>query len=355
MDLKGIQMNNLRVLVTGVGAFAAPSIIKNYKIIEERNIYIVGVDIKPAESNKYIDKYYQYKKPIDNDYIDTLLNICIKEKIDFVIPLVDDELLILSKNKKKFKDNNITICINDSEKIELVQNKYSLYKYLEKENIEVPRSFCFSTIEELQEGCKILGFPKNKVCYKPIISSGSRGFRVVEDDLDYEEYLFKEKADSKYISMDYLIESMKKCNNIPEMMLMEYIDGALYNVNVLAKDGEVLYTVAGKVLDFAFGNTIKCQIENNTEVLEYCKRVTQLLKLDGNIGFEVAYTTDMKLKLIEINVRVQGQIFSSTLAGVNLPYLELKSYLDEDLPKNCNIKEITMVRYLEDIVISDKG
>lgn len=344
-------MSDLRILVTGAGSITAPSIIKNYKVVKERNIYVVGVDIKPMVSNKYIDKYYQYKRPSDKEYISVLLDICKKEKIDFVIPLVDDELLVLSKHKKEFKDNNITICINNPDKIELVQNKYNLYNYLEKENILVPKTIKFSTVEELLTGCKLLEFPEKEVCYKPIISSGSRGFKIIKNNLDYEEYLFKEKPDSKYISIDYLVDSMKKCKNVPEMMLMEYVSGDLYNVNILAKEGKVLYSVAGKVLDFAIGNTIKCKIENNTEVLKYCEKITELLKLNGNVGFEVAYTDDKKLKLIEINIRVQGQIYSSTLAGINFPYLELKYYLGENLPTNLMVSEITMVRYLEDIVL----
>ena len=56
-------MKDLRILVTGVGAIAAPSIIKNYKVVSERNIYVVGVDIKPSVTNKYIDK------PITNNTI----------------------------------------------------------------------------------------------------------------------------------------------------------------------------------------------------------------------------------------------------------------------------------------------
>ncbi len=47
-------MKDLRILVTGVGAIAASSIIKNYKVVDERNIYVVGVDIKPIVVNKYI-------------------------------------------------------------------------------------------------------------------------------------------------------------------------------------------------------------------------------------------------------------------------------------------------------------
>ena len=331
-------MNDLRILVTGVGAVVAPSIIKNYKVVEERNIYVVGVDIKPIVCNRYVDKYYQYKKPSDEDYIETLLHICIKEKIEFVIPLVDSELLILSKNRELFKNSNITICINDPDKIELVQNKYNLYKYLEKENFGVPKSIQFNSIDGLLKAFQQIEGVK---CYKPVISSGTRGFRIIKDDINYEDYLFGSKADSTYISMDYLIESMKKCKNIPQMMLMEYVSGDLYNVNVLANNGKTLYAVAGKVLGFGLGNTTKCKIENNSEVLEFCKNITRLLQLNGNIGFEVAYTNNNQLKLIEINIRVQGQIFSSTLAGVNFPYLELKYYLGEKLQKY-DIREITM-------------
>ena len=345
-------MNDLRVLVTGAGAIVAPSIIKNYKVVKERNIYVVGVDIKPTISNKYIDKYYQYKRPTDNDYISTLLDICKMENIDFIIPLVDEELLILSENRDVFKDNNIIVCVNDPSKIELSQNKHDLYKYLEKENIDVPKCVKFNSIGELLEGFKLLGYPNNTLCYKPVISSGSRGFKIIKDDINYEEYLFRQKPDSKFINYDFLIDSMKKCSYIPEMMLMEYVDGDLYNVNVLANNGEVLYSVAGRVIDFALGNTLKCKIENNNEVLSYCKKVTKLLRLDGNVGFEVAYDKNGILKLIEINIRVQGQIYSSTLAGVNFPYLELKYKLGEELP-NLDVQEITMSRYLEDIGLDE--
>lgn len=347
-------MNNLRILVTGCGAIVAPSIIKNYKEVKERNIYVVGVDIKKNVSNKYIDKFYQYKKASDEEYIPTLIKICKKEKINFIIPLVDDELLILAKNKERLREENIIVCINDSNKIELVQDKYKLYNFLKENNIDVPNNYKFETIKELENSCKLLGYPKNTLCYKPIISSGSRGFRIIKNNIDYENYLFNNKPNSKYIDYEFLIKSMKKCKNIPQMILMEYIEGDLYNVNVLANKGQTLYSVAGKVLDFEIGNTLKCKIENNKEVIEYCKKITKLLELDGNIGFEVAYDKNKVLKLIEINIRIQGQIYSSTLAGINFPYLELKYYLKEKLPDIIKPKEIIMSRYLEDIFLEEE-
>lgn len=271
-------MNDLRILVTGCGAIVAPSIIKNYKEVKERNIYVVGVDIKKNVSNKYIDKYYQYKKASDEEYIPTLIKICKKEKINFIIPLVDEELLILAKNKERLREENIIVCINDASKIELVQDKYKLYNFLKENNIDVPNNYKFETINELENSCKLLGYPKNTLCYKPIISSGSRGFRIIKNNIDYENYLFNNKPNSKYIDYEFLIKSMKKCKNIPQMILMEYIEGDLYNVNVLANKGQTLYSVAGKVLDFEIGNTLKCKIENNKEVIEYCKKNNKIIR-----------------------------------------------------------------------------
>ena len=230
----------------------------------------------------------------------------------------------------------------------MTQRKLNSFKTnsicLEKMNIEVPESYLFKDSKELLNKAKKLGFPKKEICYKPTRSSGSRGFKIIKNDINYEDFLFNQKPNSKYITMEYLVDTLNKCKNIPETMLMEYVEGDLYNVNVLASKGQTLYAVAGKVLDFALGNTIKCQIENNKEVLDYCSKIVEALELDGNVGLEVAYDSRRVLKLIEINIRVQGQIYSSTLAGINFPYLELKYYLQEELPKNKKNMEISILK-----------
>lgn len=341
-------MNDIRILVTGVGAIVASSILRSYKEVRERNIYIVGVDIKNIVKNKYIDAYYQYKRPTDEKYIETLIDICIKENVDFIVPLVDSELMVLSENREIFNKNNITLCLNDKEKIRLVQNKSELYRYLKDNNIEVPKYVLFNNVDGFLKGCNELNYPKETICFKPINSSGSRGFHIIKNDLDYEKYLFKEKPDSKYINYEFLINAMKKCQQIPNMMLMEYVPGDLFNVNVLADNGKIIYIIAGKVINFALGNTLECEIVESEEITNYCSKIVELLKLSGNIGFEVAYSKDGTLKLIEINIRIQGQIYSSTLAGINFPYYELKYYLKEELPSITNINLIRMVRYFED-------
>ena len=55
-------MKDIRVLVTGVGSTAAVSECRCFKEVKERNIYVVGTDIKERVPNLYIDKYQLFNK-----------------------------------------------------------------------------------------------------------------------------------------------------------------------------------------------------------------------------------------------------------------------------------------------------
>ena len=54
-----------------------------------------------------------------------------EENIDYLIPLVDQELELLAENKQLFSKYNTTICLNDKDKISLIQDKYKT------ENVDV--------------------------------------------------------------------------------------------------------------------------------------------------------------------------------------------------------------------------
>ena len=49
------------------------------------------------------DKYYIVPKMTSPDYVDTIIGICKKEKIDGVLSLIDPELSLLAKNEKLFE------------------------------------------------------------------------------------------------------------------------------------------------------------------------------------------------------------------------------------------------------------
>ena len=332
-------MKDVRILVTGVGSIASVSVCRCFKSVKERNIYVVGTDIKERVPNENIDKYYQNKRYDDQDLIKHLLYICKKEKIDLIMPLVDGELYPIAKHREDFLKIGTIVCLNDADTIELIQNKYNLYKYLENYNIAVPKAIPFNSINEFITGCKELGYPSNDVCYKPIISSGSRGFRIISDNINLDNYLFKDRPALNTLTYDYTISLMKKIKKFPQMMLMEFLSGQLINVEAFAIKGEmkkiILYTFPRDDGNFLGGTVII-----NEEVSNYCEKLISLLKLDGYFGIQLAYSKNNILKLLEINPRIHGSAIVSYFEDSNMPYFEIKYRLGETIDFSKKIRPI---------------
>jgi len=348
-------MKDVRILVTGVGSIASVSVCRCFKSVTERNIYVVGTDVKERVPNMNIDKYYQNKRYDDPDLIDHLLDICKKEKIDLIMPLVDGELSRIARHREDFLKVGTIVCLNDADTILLIQNKYNFYKYLDEHDIGAPKRLLFHNVDEFINGCKELGFPENDVCYKPTISSGSRGFRQITNNIDYENYLFRDRLSAVgAFTYDYMLDLMQKVKEFPEMMLMEYLSGALVNVEAFAIKGKVkklvMYTFPRDDGNFLGGDVI---IDKNVE--EYCEKVIDMLKLDGYFGLQLAYSKDGEVKMLEINPRIHGSAIVSYFEDNNFPYFEIKYRLGEEIDFSKEIKPIRVEAIREYVALTDDG
>src|SRR5436309_79696 len=103
-------MEKICVLITGAGAPGAPGIIKSLRINGEREIVIVGVDVDDSFSSGMgmVDFFYKVPKP-DNErvFVDAIITIAIKHKVQVIVPLVTKELFIFSKNIRLFNEREI--------------------------------------------------------------------------------------------------------------------------------------------------------------------------------------------------------------------------------------------------------
>ena len=70
------------ILITAIGKRV--QLIKHLK----QNFRVLGVDagdLNPARN--FVDEFYQVPRYTEGSYIDELLEICLKEKVDMIIPL----------------------------------------------------------------------------------------------------------------------------------------------------------------------------------------------------------------------------------------------------------------------------
>ena len=89
-------MKDITVLVSACGAQFMPGLADCLKQNGERNVRIVGVDMGIDKTVlQMVDALYQVPRATDPEYVDRLLEICRKEKVDVVMPFMSAELLPL--------------------------------------------------------------------------------------------------------------------------------------------------------------------------------------------------------------------------------------------------------------------
>jgi carbamoyl-phosphate synthase large subunit len=327
-------MNDITVLMTGAGAPGAPGIINCYRNNGERKIRVIGVDMKERISTiNYLDRFYRIPMASSPDFIEVLLDISQNEKVDVIQPLVTRELEIFSSNVALFRNINTKICVCPIENLEIANDKGKLLNFLAENNIPVSKYKIINDSKMFRESCAELGWPEKPVCFKPTKSNGSRGFRVIDANKNKADILFKEKPNSTYIDIDDAEGILNSMVGIPELIIMEYLPGVEYSVDMLVDNGVPLFTIPRRRMQMNGGISTDCIIEKNDEVISYCEEIAKSLKLDGNIGIQVKADENGKYRILEINPRVQGSIVACAAAGVNLPYFAIKKKLGEQLPQ----------------------
>lgn len=325
-------MKAIRVLLTGVGAPGAPGIIKCIRKNGERVIKIIGVDMNASAGGKsLVDTFYTVPSADDEKFINRIKEICVQEKVDVIIPIVTKELLKFSRFKKEFERMTIKIGVMDEEILEIANNKAKLLTTLRDNNVATAKFRVAKNIQEFSDAIDELGFPEKAVVIKPAEGNGSRGVRIIDPSKSKFDIFFNEKPNSMYINYGELLEILSERNNIPEMIVMEYLPGKEYSVDVLADKGKVLQVMSRFNNYMVSSIALECTVERNEKLANLVSRITEILNLDGNFGFDVKYNTVEEPMVMEINPRLTAGIVAYAPAGINFPYLGIKKLLDEEI------------------------
>jgi carbamoyl-phosphate synthase large subunit len=351
------MLKDIVVMITGAGAPGAPGIIKSLRLNGERNIKVVGVDANLEESIGIglVDKVYQISKAKDKNFISEILKICQTEKVDVIIPLVTMELFVFSKNKKLFEENNIKVQVSEYEQLNIANNKYNLMQFCKENDVPYPEFYIAKSIREFEEKAKLLGYPKKKICFKPPISNGLRGFRIINDSTDKMGSLINEKPNNVYIGYAEFLQIARDADYFPDLLLMEFLPGEEFSVDVMVNNGKCHAVIPRSRDKIKMGISFVGTTVEDKEIIKYSKQLVESLKLNGNIGLQFKRDTNGVPKIIESNPRVQGTIVLCTASGYNMIYNSVKIALGEELIDykiNWNTK---MIRYWDEIYINNNG
>ena len=239
-----MKMNNseIKVLLTASGGIHALGVIdclkNNY---EKRKIKIICTDMEEKEllKNK-ADGFYIVPKGNSKKFINTILKICQKEKIDIIIPGNADEILSISKNIKLFNLRNIKTTISNFNNLNIILNKEKTYSKLKKIGINIPEYYRIKNYKEFLQAIKKLGYPKKNICFKPSKyseSGGTRGFRILRQKNSAKKIILHKKPDSVEIDFETTKSALKNTGPI-DLLVMEYLPGDEFSTYVFAEKGK---------------------------------------------------------------------------------------------------------------------
>lgn len=349
-------MRGVTVLISGIGGPGGTGTIKSLRLIKERKIKIVGVDMdKDAAALVLVDKHYLVPAAEDKRFLPELLKISKKERVEVILPLSGSDVYLLSCAKKEFAKHGIKILISEPEVLKIANNKYLLLKHCQKNGIPTPIFYLAKNYREFKKAVLSLGYPQKKVCFKPTISKGTRGFRILSQKFDRLDSLVSSKSTEFLMTLEEAESIFQKTKKFPELLVMEYLPGDEYSVDALADNGKAIVIVPRLREKIKMGISVVGTTVKEREVIKYSKEIIETLKLHGNVGFQFRKDKAGIPKILESNPRLQGTTVLCTASRANLVYLGVKLALGEKIVKPKIKWGTKMLRFWQELYYDKSG
>lgn len=341
-------MNDLKILITAAGSPMAATNLKYLKNIKERKISLIGTDLtRDKIGAHWCDKFYTVPKGESEEFIPRLIEIIRKEKPHVLFPQSSSEVINLSKHKETLENEGVKVLISSENAVCKSENKAELYKTLENSDVKIPNYRLVNTLKEFLEAVKKLGYPETPVCFKPPISKGTRGFRILREDISRKHILLNERPINRFISINEFKEIFENDADFPELLVMEFIEGKEHTTDPLTLNGKTLLCPVKTRENERAGLAMKFVQTTNPKLVKSTEYIVKKLGLDWivNLQFIDEY-------LIELNPRISTQMFTEE---INIPYLAIKLILGEitedDIKKYSGKvkKTFTSLRYFDQI------
>ena len=315
-------MRDITVLLTASGAPGTAALIRALRMNGERGVRVVGVDMSPQSIGRYVcDRFYVVPPGREPGFADALLDIVRRENIDCILPQSSFDLLAVSEARERFMGT--TVLVSPPDAIRPANDKAATYALLERLGLRAPASRRVSGSRALALAAEELGYPEYPVCFKPVFSSGSRGFRVLDASVDRAKQLIDERPGNLAMRLRDVVELLPEEGG-PDLLVMELAEGRERTVDGIARSGQVLLAHAKTRESMRAGLAMYFETLNDHWLVEVAQRIVAELGIE--YFFNIQLVGDV---VIEINPRISTVVYQEDL---NLPYLGVKSALGEITP-----------------------
>jgi carbamoyl-phosphate synthase large subunit len=313
-----VSLRPATVLVSAAGAPGTAALLRALRENGERDLRLVGTDMSERSVGRHLcDAFHLVPAGSDPGFPDAILGVVEREGVDVVLPQSSFDLEGLAAHRERFP---VPVLVSDPDTIHRSNDKAETYAFLHRIGAPAPEFRRVNGAAQVDAAARELGYPDVPVCFKPVFSSGSRGFRVLDPTVDRAHQLLHERPGSVAMRLEEAVELLPDEGG-PDLLVMELATGGERTIDGIA-DGERVVLGHPKTREaMRAGLAMYFVTLEDPELMALADRIV------GELGIEWFFNIQLVGDhVIEINPRISTIVYQDDL---NLPYLGVKRALGE--------------------------
>jgi carbamoyl-phosphate synthase large subunit len=308
----------ITVMVTASGAPGTAALLNALRRNGEREVRLVGTDMSERSVGRHLcDAFHLVPGGADPAFPDAMLEVATRENVDAILPQSSFDLEGLAAHVDRFP---MPVLVSSPDTIHRSNDKAETYEFLHRIGVPAPEFRRVNGAREVDAAARELGYPDRPVCFKPVFSSGSRGFRILDPTVDRAHQLLNERPGSVAMRLEEAVELLPDEGG-PDLLVMELATGGERTVDGIGDGREIVLGHPKTREAMRAGLAMYFVTLDDPTLMELGNKIVAELGIDH--FFNIQLVGDY---VIEINPRISTIVYQEDL---NLPYLGVKRAIGE--------------------------
>ena len=212
------------------------------------------------------------------------------------------------------------VLVSSPSTIHRSNDKAETYALLQRIGVPTVEFRRVAGARQVDAAARELGYPERPVCFKPVFSSGSRGFRILDPTVDRAHQLLHERPGSVSMRLEEALELLPDEGGT-ELLVMELATGGERTIDGIADGTRVVLGHPKTREAMRAGLAMYFVTLADDELMTIADRIVREVAIEW--FFNIQLVGD---RVIEINPRISTVVYQEDL---NLPWLGVKRALGE--------------------------
>jgi carbamoyl-phosphate synthase large subunit len=246
-------------------------------------------DVNPLSPTVYVaERSHLVPLSTDPGYLDAVIDICRAERIDLIVPTIDDELPVFAEAVDRFADQGIRVVVSPLETVAACNDKRATCHVLMTHGVDAA---------ETLQPADLPADPEFPLFIKPRVGRGGVGAFPVRSQRELEFFL------------DY----------VPDPVVQRYLYGPEFTIDLLCNfNGEPLSIVPRERVVIRAGVVDRARTSREPALIELALACARAFRFIGPINIQCR-VVDGRPVVFEINPRFSGGIPLTIASGADFP------------------------------------